>query len=168
MKASETMRAAVLAGPGQIRLPEVARPEPGPGEVRVHLEGSGVCASNLTPWAGPDWMQFPTQPGALGHEAWGVVDAVGDNVNGISVGDRVAALTYNSYAQYDLARAEAVVHLPDSFASQPFPGEPLGCAMNIFARSDIRAGQTVAIVGIGFLGPIPTPVPTARGRTVPA
>ena len=34
----------------------------------------------------------------------------------------------------------------------PFPGEPLGCAMNIFERSEIRAGQTVAILGIGFLG----------------
>ncbi|MBW8910649.1 MAG: zinc-binding dehydrogenase, partial [Sphingomonas sp.] len=38
----------------------------------------------------------------------------------------------------------------------PFPGEPLGCAMNIFRRADIQAGQTVAIVGIGFLGAILT------------
>src|SRR5690606_3394418 len=37
---------------------------------------------------------------------------------------------------------------------KPFPGEPLGCAMNVFRRSDIRAGQTVAIVGIGFLGAV--------------
>jgi threonine dehydrogenase-like Zn-dependent dehydrogenase len=160
------MHAAVLTGPGKLRITQVERPRPGPDEVRIRLEGCGVCASNLTPWAGPDWMQFPTQPGALGHEAWGVVDAVGDNVNGISVGDRVAALTYNSYAQYDLARAEAVVHLPDSFASQPFPGEPLGCAMNIFARSDIRAGQTVAIVGLGFLGAILTRLATNAGARV--
>src|SRR5205085_11443725 len=119
---------------------------------------------NRTACGGSGWMQFPRQPGALGHEAWGVVDAVGDNVNGISVGDRVAALTYNSYAQYDLARAEAVVHLPDSFASQPFPGEPLGCAMNIFARSDIRAGQTVAIVGLGLLGATLTRLAATAGE----
>src|SRR3954463_597288 len=109
-----SMRAAVLAGPGQIRLTEVARPEPGPGQVRVRLEGSGVCASNLTPWAGPDWMQFPTEPGALGHEVWGVVDAIGEGVTGLSIGDRVAALSYKAYAEYDLAGADAVVRLPDS------------------------------------------------------
>ncbi|WP_187264096.1 zinc-binding dehydrogenase [Pontibacter beigongshangensis] len=39
-----------------------------------------------------------------------------------------------------------------TLAGKPFPGEPLGCAMNIFRRSDIKAGQTVAILGISFLG----------------
>src|SRR3954447_1830160 len=151
-----SMRAAVLAGPGQIRIEKVPRPEPGPGQVRIRLEGSGVCASNLTPWAGPDWMQFPTEPGALGHEGWGTVDALGDGVTAMVVGDRVAALSYKAYAEYDLADADAVVRLPDSLAGQPFPGEPLGCAMNIFRRSEIAAGQNVAIVGIGFLGAILT------------
>ena len=164
--ATGTMRAAVLAGPGQIRVDDVARPEPGPRQVRVRLEGCGVCASNLTPWAGPDWMQFPTEPGALGHEGWGVVDAVGDEVEGLSKGDRVAALSYKAYAEYDLADAGAVVRLPDSLVGQPFPGEPLGCAMNIFRRSEIEAGQTVAIVGIGFLGAILTRLATDAGARV--
>jgi len=148
------MQAAVLTGPGQMALHEVPLPQPGPGQVRVRLEGCGVCASNLTPWSGPEWMQFPGEPGGLGHEGWGVVDAVGEGVKDVQPGDRVAALSYKSYAQFDIAEADAVVKLPDSLAGQPFPGEPLGCAMNIFARSDIRAGQTVAIVGIGFLGAI--------------
>jgi threonine dehydrogenase-like Zn-dependent dehydrogenase len=160
------MRAAVLAAPGQVRLEEVEIPEPGPGQVRVRLEGCGVCASNLTPWAGPEWMQFPTEPGSLGHEGWGVVDAVGDGVQGLSAGQRVAALSYRSYAEYDLADADAVVPLPDALAGQPFPGEPLGCAMNIFRRSEIRAGQTVAIVGIGFLGAILTRLATDAGARV--
>src|SRR3712207_7356916 len=47
-------------------------------------------------WAGPDWMRFPTEPGALGHEGWGVVDAVGDGVAGVSPGDRIAALDRKS------------------------------------------------------------------------
>src|SRR3954451_4573067 len=156
MGGAGTMRAAVLTGPGRVRIEEVAIPQPGAGQVRIRLEGCGVCASNLTPWAGPEWMQFPTEPGALGHEGWGVVDAVGNGVEGLSVGDRVAALSYKSYAEYDVADADAVVLLPDSLAGQPFPGEPLGCAMNIFRRSCIEAGQTVAIVGIGFLGAILT------------
>jgi len=164
--AGGTMRAAVLAGPGEIRMDEVARPEPGPGQVRVRLEGCGVCASNLTPWAGPEWMEFPTEPGALGHEGWGVIDAVGEGVEGLAVGDRVASLSYNSYAEYDLASADAVIKLPEALAGKPFPGEPLGCAMNIFRRSDIEPGQTVAIVGIGFLGAILTRLATDAGARV--
>ncbi|MFD1108570.1 MDR/zinc-dependent alcohol dehydrogenase-like family protein [Pseudoroseomonas ludipueritiae] len=161
-----TMQAAVLAGPGQVRLEDVARPEPGPGQLRIRLEGCGVCASNLTPWAGPEWMQFPTPPGDLGHEGWGIVDALGEGVTGFSVGDRVAALSYKSYAEYDLAEQDNVVRLPDSLAGQPFPGEPLGCAMNIFRRAGIEAGQTVAIIGIGFLGAILTRLAADAGARV--
>ena len=160
------MRAAVMEGPGRLRVGQVAIPVPGAGQVRVRLEGCGVCASNLTPWAGPEWMEFPTEPGALGHEGWGVIDAIGDGVAGLAVGDRVAALSFKSYAEYDVADAEAVVRLPDALAGQPFPAEPLGCAMNIFRRSGIEAGQTVAIVGIGFLGAILTRLATDAGARV--
>jgi threonine dehydrogenase-like Zn-dependent dehydrogenase len=146
------MRAAVVTGPGELRIAEVAVPEPGPGEVRVRLEGCGVCASNLTPWAGPEWMQFPTEPGSLGHEGWGVIDAIGSDVDDLKRGDRVGMLSGKAYAQFDIARADAVVKLPDALAGMTVPLEPFGCAMNIFRRSDIQAGQTVAIVGIGFLG----------------
>jgi threonine dehydrogenase-like Zn-dependent dehydrogenase len=111
-------------------------------------------------------MQFPTDPGSLGHEGWGVVDAVGPGVESVRAGDRVAALSYKSYADYDIAEAEAVVKLPEALAGQPFPGEPLGCAMNIFRRSDIRPGQTVAIVGVGFLGALLTRLATDAGARV--
>jgi len=164
--ASQTMRAAVLTGPGQLQIRDVVRPEPGPGQVRLRLEGCGVCASNLIPWSGPDWMQFPTEPGALGHEGWGVIDALGQDVEGLAVGDRVAALSYKSYAEYDVTDADAVVRLPETLAGQPFPGEPLGCAMNIFHRSDIQVRQTVAIVGIGFLGAILTKLAADAGARV--
>jgi threonine dehydrogenase-like Zn-dependent dehydrogenase len=160
------MRAAVVAGPGRVHIDEVGLPEPGPGQVRVRLEGCGVCASNLTPWEGPEWMQFPTEPGSLGHEGWGVIDAIGPEVNGLEVGTRVAALSYKSYAEHDIADADAVVPLPPSLAGKPFPGEPLGCAMNIFRRSDIQAGQNVAIVGIGFLGALLTRLATDAGARV--
>src|SRR5947209_9887463 len=113
------MRAAVLTGASKLMIQHAPVPEPGPGQVRVRLEGSGVCASNLTPWAGPDWMQFPTEPGALGHEGWGLVDALGDGVAQLAVGDRIAALSYKAYAEYDVAEADAVVRLPDSLRDQP-------------------------------------------------
>lgn len=160
------MRAAVLAGPGEIRIETVECPQPAPGQVRVRLEGSGVCASNLEPWAGPPWMTYPGEPGGLGHEGWGVVDMVGEGVEQIRVGDRVATLSHHSFAEYDIAGADAVLKLPQGLADQPFPGEPLGCAFNIFRRSDIRAGQTVAIVGIGFLGAVLTRLATDAGARV--
>jgi threonine dehydrogenase-like Zn-dependent dehydrogenase len=164
--ATATMRAVRLTGPGRLEVVEVARPEPGPGEVRVRVEGCGVCASNLGPWAGPEWMEFPTEPGGMGHEGWGVVDALGPEADGPPPGTRVAALSYHAYAEYDVAPADHVVPLPPELDGDPFPGEPLGCAMNIFRRSGIHEGQTVAIVGIGFLGAILTRLAAGAGARV--
>ncbi|MBD8066111.1 zinc-binding dehydrogenase [Devosia sp. PTR5] len=160
------MQAAVVTGPGTVEIQTLPLPRPGPGQVRLRLEGCGVCASNLTPWAGPEWMQFPTEPGGLGHEGWGIVEAIGPGVAKVNEGDRVASLSYHSYATHDLAEEDQLVLLPPEFADRPFPGEPLGCAMNIFRRSEIRAGQTVAIVGIGFLGALLTQLATAAGARV--
>ena len=160
------MQAAVLTGPAAMTVTEVARPEPGAGEVRVRLEGCGVCASNVEPYEGQPWSTFPGDAGGLGHEGWGVVDAVGEGVTTVRAGDRVAVLAGHSFAEYDVARADAVVVLPQSLAGKPFPGEPLGCAMNIFRRSDIRAGQTVAIVGLGFLGAVLTRLASDAGAKV--
>ena len=109
-----TMQAVAIAEPGG---PEVLRmerrpvPQPGPGQVRVRLEGCGVCASNLTPWSGPEWMQFPTEPGALGHEGWGRVEAVGPGVHDLSPGDRVAALSYRSYRYATRNPGRVVEHM---------------------------------------------------------
>ena len=148
------MRAAVLTGAGKYKIEQVPVPEPGEGQVRIKLQGCGVCASNLTPWAGPDWMRFPTAPGELGHEGWGVIDAVGAGVKDLEPGDRVAALSGKAYAEYDLAEADRIVKLPPVLRNLDLPLEPFGCAMNIFRRSAISAGETVAVAGIGFLGAI--------------
>ncbi|MFN7102487.1 MAG: MDR/zinc-dependent alcohol dehydrogenase-like family protein [Pseudorhizobium sp.] len=161
-----TMDTAIITGPGKIDIRPAPLPHPGAGQVRIRLEGCGVCASNLTPWAGPEWMQFPTEPGGLGHEGWGHIDAVGDDVTGLRIGDRVAALSFHAYASHDVADADKVVRLPAALDGQPFPGEPLGCAMNIFRRSEIKAGQTVAIIGIGFLGALLTQLATSAGARV--
>jgi threonine dehydrogenase-like Zn-dependent dehydrogenase len=164
--ATATMRAAVLVAPRTFEVQDVALPQPGEGEVRIRLAGTGVCASNITPWEGPKWMTFPTEPGGMGHEGWGVVDAVGPGVEGLSTGDRVAALSYHAYAEYDVCPASQCVLLPPELADVSFPGEPLGCAMNIFRRSGIHEGQTVAIVGIGFLGALLTKLAKDAGARV--
>jgi threonine dehydrogenase-like Zn-dependent dehydrogenase len=160
------MQAAVLTGPRKLEIREVRRPDPAPSEVRVRLEGCGVCSSNLPTWEGMPWSQYPTEPGALGHEGWGWVDAAGRGVTGPREGDRVVTLSYHSYAEYDIAAASAVVVLPPSLAALPFPGEAFGCAMNIFRRSEVRENQTVAIVGIGFLGAMLTRLASRTGARV--
>ena len=162
------MRAAVIVEPGCIKIENVVLPVPGANQVRVQIEGCGVCASNLPLWQGRSWFKHPTAPGEGGHEGWGRVDAVGRDVSDLRFGDRVALLSNHAYAEYDIAEASAVVRLPAALDSQPFPGEPLGCAMNVFRRSDIRSGQTVTIVGIGFLGALLTRLASHAGARVVA
>ena len=159
-------RAAVVTAPRRVELQQVRRPEPGPGEVRIRLEGCGVCGSNLPLWEGRPWFTYPAEPGAPGHEGWGVVDAVGDGVTAVPVGQRVAALSSRAYAEYDVAPADAVVPLPGELHGRPFPGEPLGCAMNILRRSDIEAGRTVAVVGVGFIGALLVRLASRAGARV--
>jgi threonine dehydrogenase-like Zn-dependent dehydrogenase len=160
------MRASVIAAPGKAQVARIEPPQPGAGKVLLKLEGSGVCASSLPLWEGRAWFDYPQPPGAPGHEGWGRVAAVGDGVSTVNVGDRVAALTYRAHAEYDLADADAIVPLPRSLDDVAVPGEPLGCAVNIFRRSDIRPGQTVAIVGIGFLGALLTRLVSHAGARV--
>lgn len=111
-------------------------------------------------------MAFPTEPGALGHEGWGRVDALGEDVVGVAIGARVAALSARAYAEFDLADAAGIVELPSALDGVAFPAEPFGCAMNIFRRSAIEAGQEVAIVGIGFLGALLTRLASDAGARV--
>ncbi len=159
-------RAAVIAAPRELRMHELEFREPAAGEVRVRIEGCGVCASNLPLWEGKPWFEYPLEPGAPGHEAWGRIDATGVGVTDFARGDRVAMLSSHAFAEYDFARVPEVVHLPASLDTLPFPAEPLGCAMNIFKRAIILPGQTVAIIGIGFLGMLLTQLAAGAGARV--
>lgn len=160
------MAAAVIAQPRQLHITHIALPQPGPEQVRVRIEGCGVCGSNVPPWEGRDWFNYPMPPGHLGHEGWGRVDAVGSDVAEVVEGQRVAFISHHAYAEYDIVNAAEVVPLPPALDGQPFPGEPLACAINVFRRSDVRAGQTVAIIGIGFLGAVLTQLCRNAGATV--
>src|SRR3954454_14589312 len=86
--ATQTMRAAVITGPKLTEIEHVRLPEPGPGEVRLRLEGSGVCGSNLPAWEGRPWFQYPTEPGSPGHEGWGFIDALADAATAPALGAR--------------------------------------------------------------------------------
>lgn len=164
--ATRSMRAARITQARRLTLEEVPLPEVGPREVRFRVEGCGVCASNLGPWLGLPWTSYPLAPGESGHEAWGVVDQVGAEVAAVKPNDRIAAISFHAYAEYDVAAEDAVFRLPPELDGVPFPGEPLACAMNIFARSGIRSGHTVAIIGVGFLGALLTRLAAAAGARV--
>jgi threonine dehydrogenase-like Zn-dependent dehydrogenase len=147
------MRAAVIDGSRRLEIVRtITLPEPRANEVRIRVEGCGVCASSLPVWEGRDWFTYPLEAGAPGHEGWGVVAALGDGVENVRAGERVAFLSGNAFAEYDIAAAGSLVILPPELDELAFPGEAIGCAMNIFRRSDIAAGQTVAVIGAGFLG----------------
>ncbi len=157
---------AVIDRPGHAGLRPGELAPPGPHELLIRLEGCGVCASNLPVYEGREWFEYPQPPGAPGHEGWGRVIAAGAAVGDFAVGDRVASLGERAYASHECVAASQAVRLPPALEGQPFPGEALGCIMNIWARSDIRAGQTVAIVGAGFLGLGLTQLAVAAGARV--
>jgi threonine dehydrogenase-like Zn-dependent dehydrogenase len=161
-----TMRTLVVTAPGRIRIEDAPLPVPGEGEVRIRLEGSGVCGSSLPVWSGRPWFSYPLEPGAPGHEGWGRVDAVGPDVQGPRLGERVSALGTLAHASHAVVPADATVTLPEELDGVPFPGEPLGCAMNVFERSEVEPGQTVAVIGIGFLGALLVQLAVSAGARV--
>jgi len=163
---NRTMRAARIIGSREAAVEEAPVPTPKPNQVLFRVEGCGVCASNLGPWVGLPWTKYPLRPGESGHEAWGIVERVGNDVKTVAPGDRISAVSYNAYAEFDVADETGVIRLPSSLTGKPFPGEPLACAFNIFERSRIEAGDTVAIIGIGFLGAVLTRLVTAAGARV--
>lgn len=160
------MRAATISAPGTIELQQVAPLEPGPHQVLVRLRGCGICASSLPVFEGRAWFRYPLPAGQPGHEGWGEIAEVGSGVTGLRPGQPVALLSERAFAEHDVAAADAVVPLPASLAGRPFPGEPLACVMNILRRSDVRAGQWVAVVGVGFLGALLTGLAARLGARV--
>ncbi len=161
-----TMRAAVLTRPETIEIQEIPRPVPRDGEVQIRVESCGVCASNVAPFEGRPWFSYPFEPGAPGHEACGRIEMLGRSVSGWQAGDRVAFLSNHGFAEYDVAKVEAIAALPPQFDEKQMPAEPIGCVMNIFRRSEIKPGMTVAVVGIGFLGTLLIQLAASRGARV--
>jgi threonine dehydrogenase-like Zn-dependent dehydrogenase len=162
------MRAAIITNPMTVEVREHGKPVLKDGEVCVRVQGCGVCGSNMPPWEGRSWFRYPLDAGAPGHEGWGIVESVAGDVRELSAGDRVALLSEHAFAEYDCGAAGNAVRLPEELDELPFPAEPLGCAMNVLERSQVQAGDSVAIVGIGFLGAVLTRMAAHARATVVA
>ncbi len=80
------MRATIFHRPGEVTVEERAAPEPGPGELRLTIAAAALCASDVRVYRGEKYAA----PGVVpGHELAGVVDALGEGVEGHALGDRV-------------------------------------------------------------------------------
>jgi NADPH:quinone reductase len=127
-------------------------PEPGPGQVRIAVKAAGASFVDGLQVAGR--YQFPQKPPYTpGGESAGVIDAVGDGVEGWTVGDRVFASTGNGgFADTVFARPQQLVRLPDSmsFAVGASFLQVYGTAwFALKHRTTVRPGEFVLVTGAG-------------------
>jgi len=193
------MRAAVVHAFDQpLRVEEVVKPEPGPGQVVVKMETCGLCHTDIHAAHG-DWPVKPHPPFIPGHEGVGIVESVGAGVRGVAEGDRVAipwlgyacgaceycasgretlcpnqqmsGYTVNgAYAEYALAEASFVGHVPQGL--DPLDAAPLTCAgvttYKAIKVSGARSSDLVAIFGVGGLGHLAVQYARIAGASVAA
>ncbi len=81
------MKALLLTAPSTLAMVDLPTPEPAPGEALLRIRACGICGSDLHGWDGSSGRRRP--PLVMGHEASGEIAALGDGVEGWSVGDRV-------------------------------------------------------------------------------
>ncbi len=135
--------------PEQMALTEVAIPNPGPGEVRLRNHAAALNFFDILLVQGNYQVRppFPFTPGA---EVAGVVDAVGDGVTGLAVGDRVLAMLSNGgYAEYSIAPAARTFRLPERMTFIQAAAMPIVYQTSIFAlkhRGEIRAGEWLLVL----------------------
>ena len=141
------MKVASVAGPGRWEISDEPTPRPAPNEALVRVHACGVCPYDLHVYRSSD-----AYPLRLGHEPAGVVEEVGSQVTGVTVGDRVTGRLYPSFAEFVLARPEDLVVLPDSIPFHAGLGEPLAILVEAERRSKVALGIQVAVVGLGFMG----------------
>ena len=144
------MRSGIFDAPGKVAVRVVERPEPGPGQVLLRVLACGLCASEMDTFLGhsPD-ARYPTR---MGHEVTGEVVARGPGVEGIEVGQTVAAVLANAgYAEYAVAAVADCLPITPEQASYALL-EPLSCAFNTVRATAPTPADGVVVIGAGFLG----------------
>jgi alcohol dehydrogenase, propanol-preferring len=193
------MKAAVVPELGApLVIEERPDPQPGRGQVRVRLEASGLCHTDIHAARG-DWPVKPSPPFVPGHEGVGIVEAVGEGVKGLREGQRVAVpwlgracgrcehclsgwetlcerqintgyANDGGYAEKMLAWADFARPVPDGV--DPVDAAPLTCAgvttYKALKVAGVRPAQLVAVSGIGGLGHLAVQYAKIAGATVAA
>ena len=167
------MRAVLCSqwgGPRDLKLTEVAAPEPGPGEVRVAVHAAGLNFADTLMIAGT-YQEKPPFPFAPGLEAAGVVAALGPGVAGPPLGTRVIALTdHGAFADSVVTRARDLFPIPDGMDFVTAAGFPItyGTAHgSLIWRARMKAGEVLLVHGAaGGVGLATVEVGKALGATV--
>lgn len=153
------MRAAVIHGPGELRLEERPIPEPAPGEVVIRTLVASICnATDVHIWEGRLGEELrPPFPHVLGHERAGEVVALGDGVQGFGVGDRVAcwAKMDGAFGEYDVIRPwqHPTLRLGKAISDDAASlMEVVAATMRCVHAARIRPGDRVLILGQGVHG----------------
>lgn len=170
---------AITARDTQPTVQDLPIPESAAGEVLVEVEAASVNGFDLSVAAGYVWDMIPgiEFPVVLGRDLVGTVTAVGDGVEGLAVGDRVAAVIpgmalgprTGSFTEYVALSATAVTAVPDGVDSKQAAVIGLAgiAAHDALDALDIRAGETVLVSGAtGGVGSIATQLAVAAGATV--
>jgi len=164
-----SVRAAVFTGLGQpLALERLELAAPGPGEVTVRVEASGLCHSDLHVLDG-EWQERP--PLVLGHEGCGVVEAVGDGVEGVTSGDRVVLSWYASCGRCRYCREGRPWICSDSNANaslMPDGGTRLRRADGTAVRSYLAVGSfgQRTVVPAQAAVPVPAALPAEVGALI--
>lgn len=136
------MRAAVYSSFGDpssvLELGERPMPEPGPGQVRVKMQRAAIHNHDLWTIRG-SYGQRPPLPAVGGSEAAGIVDAVGDGVTAVRVGQRVAGFGAGTWCEYFLSPAAGLVPLPDAIT------DDVGCQLVAMPLSAMALLDTYAV-----------------------
>ena len=162
------IRVATNGGPEVLELGEVEAPEPGPGQLRVDVAAAGVNFIDTYQRSGLYSMQLPFTPGSEGA---GEIVAVGPDVDGFAVGERVAwAMTPGSYAEKALVPASSAVKVPDGVADDIAAAAMLqGMTAHYLINSthEVTTGETVLVhAAAGGMGLLLTQLIKSRGGNV--
>jgi threonine dehydrogenase-like Zn-dependent dehydrogenase len=142
------MKQSVLKQPRSSEVQERPLPPVGAEDVLVRVAACGVCASELHGWAG-DSQAYPRE---YGHEVAGVVVEVGSEVTAFAPGMAVTGLFMKGYAEYARVHQRLVAPVPEGVPVEQALGEPLACVLSGARRTRVELGDTVAVVGLGFMG----------------
>jgi len=126
------------------------RPLPivGSRDVLVRVKACGVCASELHGWHGDNGLY----PREYGHEVSGEVVEVGEEATDLRPGMAVTGLFEKGFAEYAVAPRSHVAPIPEGAGYDIALGEPLSCIISGARRTRVELGDSVAIVGLGFMG----------------
>lgn len=164
--------------PGELKRVEVDIPQPNPGTVIVETKAVGLCHTDVGYMEGKIPFAKPL-PIILGHEAAGVVSAIGEGVENVAVGDAVAAALIiadapgatrdGAYADFFEVTAAQLVHLPAGFDwGQAAAATDAGVTAytGVAVHGAVKAGDRVGIVGLGGLGMTGARIAKVLGATV--